>query len=210
MTRRRERFVLALSGGRISEKFFKAITAEVAGRRASFDRVHFFWADERCVPPDHEESNYRQAIEMLFQPAQISADRIHRIRGELPPDEAAREAERELRSVTQTAGSDCPVMDLIILGMGEDGHVASLFPADEQPENPSVFRVVRNSPKPPPTRVSLSYRAMAVARQVWVLISGDGKLAALRTSLSSPDSTPLSRVISSRNQTRIWSDSRVG
>jgi 6-phosphogluconolactonase len=101
-----------------------------------------------------------------------------------------------------------PVLDLIFLGMGEDGHVASLFPgASSEILNCTVpFLAVENSPKPPPRRISLSYAAIAASKQVWVLVSSAGKETALRESLAPSGKTPLARVIQSRLQTKIFSD----
>ena len=100
------------------------------------------------------------------------------------------------------------VLDLIFLGMGEDGHVASLFP-DAPPEIlscASPFLAIENSPKPPPRRITLSYAAIAAARQVWALVSGAGKQAALRESLRPGGQTPLARVLQSRSRTTIFCD----
>ncbi|MEY4384842.1 MAG: hypothetical protein RLY20_125, partial [Verrucomicrobiota bacterium] len=108
------------------------------------------------------------------------------------------------------AGSSSPTMpklDLVLLGMGEDAHVASLFPGhSSESDQTSVFLAVANSPKPPPNRVSLGHGAIAAAREVWVLASGLGKEAALRESLSSGARTPLALVIKNRAFTKIFTD----
>ena len=223
-------FSVALSGGRIAQKFFSKVAEQAKAADLSFDPVHFFWADERCVPPDNAESNYRIAKELLFEPLKIAENRIHRIRGELSPESAATQAEAELRSVVAQAsrlpgmrdsragcateaareegGNGQPVLDLILLGMGEDGHVASLFPGEPQTvmADPAVYRAVRNSPKPPPNRVTLGYSAIMSAKQVWVLASGAGKQAALRESLREGGETPLARVLRIRRGTRVFCD----
>jgi 6-phosphogluconolactonase len=198
---------VALSGGRITQKFFAETVALARTRKVSFDCVHFFWADERCVPPTDPESNFKMANELLFGPLKIAANKIHRLRGEDAPGDAAKTAAAELAGVVGKNDSGQPVLDLIFLGMGEDGHVASLFP--DAPANlmdiSVPFLVVENSPKPPPTRISLSYKTIFAAKNIWILISGNGKATAFRESLSPTGRTPLARVIAAR-PVKIFSD----
>lgn len=201
---------VALSGGRITQKFFMSTAEKGLARRVSFKGVHFFWADERCVPPDDDESNYKLANDLLFEPLKISDGQIHRLRGELPPGDAVAMAIAELSRIAPSQEGQ-PVLDLIFLGMGEDGHVASLFQnARFEPEKNAkcndAFIFVAESPKPPPQRISLSYKTIAAARQVWVLASGAGKEAALKSSLNADGQTPLGRVIKSRAKTEIFMD----
>ena len=180
-------------------------------RNVSFTGVHFFWADERCVPPNDPESNFAAADKDFFQPLGISPGNIHRIRGEDTPAEAAEAATAEILSIAPRAANGQPALDLIFLGMGEDGHVASLFPREPESmiADSAVYRVVVNSPKPPPNRVTLGYSAIAAARQVWVLASGAGKEVALRESLKPDGQTPLARVLRSRTQTKVFTDVRI-
>jgi len=209
---------VALSGGRITQKFFATTVGQAKARKIGDGgtpslpaNVHFFWADERCVPPDDPESNFKLANELLFAPLKIPANQIHRIRGEDSPQVAAKSAEEELRRVLSLKSDNQPVLDLIFLGMGEDGHVASLFP-DAAPEivNGTVpYLFIENSPKPPPKRITLSYAAITAARQVWVLVSGAGKAAALRESLCLEGLTPLARIMLTRSKTKIFSDIRL-
>jgi 6-phosphogluconolactonase len=202
---------VALSGGRIALKFFTSVVAQTKARELSLGLVHFFWADERCVPPTDPESNFKLANELLFAPLKIPASQIHRIRGEDSPKVAVKLAEEELRRVLSLRADNQSALDLIFLGMGEDGHVASLFPgaSPEILNCASPFLAIENSPKPPPRRISLSYAAIAAAKQVWVLVSGAGKEAALRESLRPGGQTPLARVIQSRSRTKIFSDIRL-
>ena len=208
---------VALSGGRVAQNFFAAIVEQARLRKIGDGgtpslpaNVHFFWADERCVPPADPESNFKLANELLFAPLKIPANRIHRIRGENSLETAAKFAGEELRRFAPDKNGR-PVLDLIFLGMGEDGHVASLFPdKTEGAISTDIFCAVKNSPKPPPDRVSLTYAAIAAAKNVWVLVSGAGKDAAFRESLSPAGKTPLARVIQSRLQTRIFTDLKSG
>jgi 6-phosphogluconolactonase len=199
---------VALSGGRITQKFFASVIGQAKVRSISFGKVHFFWADERCVPPTDQESNFRMAQELLFLPLNISESQIHRIPGEEVPEVAARKAAAEISGIVLERSEGQPMLDVIFLGLGEDGHVASLFPgeSEETSMNPAVFREVLNSPKPPAQRVSLGFPAIASAKQVWMLASGKGKEGALQESLSSNGRTPFARVLRMRSNTKVFSD----
>lgn len=199
---------VALSGGRITLKLFASVIEQANARRVSFAPVHFFWADERCVPPDDPESNFAAANQHCFRPLGIPPDHIHRLRGEDAPELAARQTAQELLRLAPTNAAGQPVLDLIFLGMGEDGHVASLFPREPESmlADQAIYRVIHDSPKPPPIRITLGYAAIAAARQVWVLASGAGKEAAWRESLRPGGQTPLARVLRLRPSTRLFTD----
>ena len=201
---------VALSGGRITQKFFTSVVEQDRVQKIPYTNVHFFWADERCVPPSDPESNFKMADELLFKPLKIAEDKIHRLRGELLPDEAVKIAETELRRVTAHNSDNQPVLDLIFLGMGEDGHVASLFPNSSEKflDTPAPFLVVKNSPKPPPTRISLSYKTIFAAKNIAILVSGAGKEAAFRESLSPEGKTPLARILQG-HPVKIFSDIKI-
>ena len=201
-------FRVALSGGRIARKFYASTVALATERQQSLAHVHFFWADERCLAPTDPESNYRLANDLMFVPLGVSRANIHRIRGEAAPEIAAAEASTEICGIGPLNQDGLPVIDLVILGLGEDGHVASLFPnADKEvTDSRQAYVSVADSPKPPAARVTLSYAAIAAARLVWVLASGQGKADALRKSLSLKGSTPLARVLESRQQSWLLSD----
>jgi 6-phosphogluconolactonase len=201
-------FTVALSGGRITRKFLAVCAKLAVMPGVDLRHVQFFWADERCVPPDDPASNYLLAYEALLQPAHLSNINIHRVRGELAPAHAAQAASEELRHICGASAADLPVLDLVLLGMGEDGHVASLFPGSTATEDDmtSVFLPVFEAPKPPPNRITLGHGPLAAARAVWVLASGPGKQLALRTSLVPEGTTPLARVIQRRAETTIFTD----
>lgn len=208
--RRGARHLVALSGGRIARDFFAATAAAAGVQGVSFASAHFFWADERCVPPDDPESNFGMARALLLGPLGVQDEAVHRIQGERDSGDAAAAAANDLRRSAPASTVGQPVLDLVILGMGEDGHVASLFPG-EPPDRftlPLVYRAVVG-PKPPPHRVTLGYPAIAAASQAWVLISGRGKESALQESLTSSGRTPLARVLQSRSSTRIYTDIRL-
>jgi 6-phosphogluconolactonase len=207
-------YSVALSGGRITKTFFEEIVGQVAANSRElgrvFDRVHFFWADERCVPPTDPESNYAMARELLFEPLKIPENQIHRLRGEGPETEALPEAISDICKWAPMSNGR-PVLDMVFLGMGENGHIASLFPeeSEEEENNPAIYRAV-TTVKPPPRRITLGYGAIAAAREVWVLISGDGKKEALKMSLPPNGTTPLGRVMSLRAETTIYTDVETG
>jgi 6-phosphogluconolactonase len=202
---------VALSGGRITQKFFASVVEQSKSRKTSLDRVQFFWADERCLPPSDPESNFRLANDLLFQPLKISEKQIHRLRGEDAPEAAAKAAESEIRSAVGANAQGQPVLDIIFLGLGEDGHVASLFPGEPEKwvSDKAVFRAIRNFPKPPPNRITIGYQTIAAARQVWMLASGTGKEKAFRDSLSPNGQTSFGRVLRLRSETKILTDIAV-
>lgn len=200
-------FSVAMPGGRIARQFLVAVAKRSRESELTLDHVDFFWSDERGVPPDDPASNFLLAQRELLSPLGIPAERIHRIRGELRSTVAAKEAAADLMRRVAADARGVPVLDLVLLGMGEDGHVASLFPGepDAVADSPDLFRVVI-APKPPPRRITMGYGPLAAAREVWVLASGLGKEEALRASLSDHGRTPLARVIESRPLTRVFTD----
>ena len=199
---------VALSGGRITLKFFATVIEMSRAQNVSLANVHFFWADERCVPPDDKESSFGAANEAFFRPLGIAADKIHCVLGEESPERAVEQANAEIKRIVPLNAAGQPVLDLVFLGLGEDAHVASLFPRETEAEraNPAVYRIITDSPKPPPTRVTLGYPAIAAAQQVWVLASGAGKETALRDSLAEQGKPPLGRVLQMRTKTKIFTD----
>lgn len=200
-------YTVALSGGRIAKTFFEEIVRQAkAMPDGLFQNVHFFWADERCVPPSDPESNYAIARQLLFEPLNIPAAQIHRLRGEGPEPLALSEAVNDILSVAPDANGQ-PMLDMVFLGTGEDGHVASLFPGEPATvmNDDAVYRAV-TAVKPPPRRITLGYEAIAAAWDVWVLVSGAGKEKSLKESLSPEGKTPLARVIRLHGETKIFSD----
>lgn len=193
---------VAVSGGRFATTLFSRF-AQLAPPTAG-EQLQVFWADERCVPPQAEESNFRLAQDTLFRLLTFPAANIHRIRGEVDPARAAELAEAELRAWVLDYQGNTPILDLILLGMGEDGHVASLFPGEPQVMcgDPRLFRPVIGS-KPPPQRVTLSYGAIAAARNVLILVTGAGKREALQRALDCDLDLPVSRVLQMREETDL-------
>jgi 6-phosphogluconolactonase len=206
--KRSEPHLVAFSGGRIAKTFFTEIVAAAKKSGVALGNVEFFWADERCLPPDDAESNFCLAEENLFRPMKIAPHKVHRLKGEVAPKDAVAEANETIRRIAPEDAGGIPVLDVIFLGIGPDGHIASLMPNAHpqviQSREPFVH--VDNSPKPPPNRISMTYPVLAAAKQVWTLISGDGKAEAFRESLRPNGTTSFARVLQSRKETRIYSD----
>jgi 6-phosphogluconolactonase len=181
---------LALSGGTTPGR-----TYELLGAKAEeLDDVEVWFADERCVGPDDAESNYRLVAQTLLAGAQITPERVHRMHGEAGPEEGARRYAEELRrqlSREDPPGASAPpvpVLDLIVLGIGPDGHVASLFPgaATLDAGEDAVSLGVTDSPKPPPERITLSLAVLLAARECLLLATGTSKADALAAALAPP------------------------
>ncbi len=172
---------VALSGGSTPGRTYELLAAEAE----LWQQVEVWFADERCVPPEDPESNYRLAAEALFDPAQIPAEQVHRMQGELGPPEGARRYAAELRGRLASLGGGPPVLDLVVLGIGPDGHIASLFPgATELDAGPdSVCLGVTDSPKPPPQRITLSLAVLRAARGCLLLATDASKADAVSAML---------------------------
>jgi 6-phosphogluconolactonase len=172
----RGRFAVALAGGSTPKATYEVLARDYADR-LDWSRVHVFFGDERTVPPEHEDSNYRMANETLLSHVPVGS--VHRMRGELPPAEAAAAYEEELREFFGTS-DEPPSLDLILLGIGEDGHTASLFPETSALEVHDRWVVANPVLKLQTTRLTLTVPAINAARTVGFLISGEGKAEALR------------------------------
>ncbi len=166
-------FAVALSGGSTPERTCELLATEHRDD-VDWEKVHFFFGDERSVPPDHEDSNYRMANGALL--SHVPAGSVHRMRGELPPAEAAAAYEVELREFF----GGPPAFDLVMLGIGEDGHTASLFP--NTPALDVTDRLVVENPveKLGTTRITLTAPAINASRKAVFLVSGGGKAEALK------------------------------
>jgi len=156
---------LVLAGGTTPRRCYEIL----AGLDVEWGRVAVLFGDERCVPPDHPDSNYRMAREALL--TRVAPATVFRIPAELGPEEGAREYARVVESVAP--------LDFVLLGVGEDGHVASLFPGHPLLKATGVTAGIRDSPKPPPERVTLTLGAIRDARQVLILANGTGKAEAV-------------------------------
>ena len=183
---RRERGVahLALSGGTTPGRTYELLAREMP----DWNEVELWFADERCVGPQDEESNFRLAHQALLAPAGVPPERIHRMEGELGPEEGARRYAQALSEHVCARAGAPPVLDVIVLGIGPDGHVASLFPgastldADER----ALCLGVHDSPKPPPERITLSLSVLRAARRCLLLATSAAKSDAVAAMLGEP------------------------
>ena len=172
----RGQFLIALSGGRTPEQVYEELSSRSSVAVQHWSNTHFCFSDERCVPPDHPESNYHLAEQALFRPLNIPQNRIHRMRGEHPdPHAAAQEYEDLLRTVTKTEQALWPHLDLVMLGVGNDGHTASLFPGTDALREHRRWATVGHAPSGPPTRLTLTLGVINQATVVLFLASGENK-----------------------------------
>ena len=171
-----EKFTVALAGGHTTEPLYRCLASELHDE-VPWERVHVFWSDERYVPPTDPDSNVRMARELLLNHVPIPEENVHAPRTDLAePGEAALRYEETLR---EHSG-----LDWVLLGLGEDGHVASLFPGrPELEERQRTVVAVHNSPKPPPVRLTLTPAAINAARDVHLLVAGASKRVALEAVL---------------------------
>lgn len=182
---------VALAGGSTPRAVHEALSAPPWAERIPWPAVEIWFGDERCVPPEDPESNYRMARETLLDRVPVDPVRVHRIEGERPDrDRAAEEY-----------GAALPeALDLIVLGIGEDGHTASLFPGSPALEETVRKAVAIRGPKPPPWRITVTPPVLCAAREVIVLASGESKSKAVARALSDhgdPKETP-ARIVRDR------------
>jgi 6-phosphogluconolactonase len=185
------RFVLVLSGGSTPRRLYTLLTGPTYISRIAWDRVEVLFGDERCVPPDDAASNYRMARETLLTHVPVSPSRVHRIHGEDVPASAASAYELTLRAVLGTPrGAPQPVvgrrLDLVLLGMGDNGHTLSLFPGSPTVHERGHWAVADTVDATPPTRVTLTSPVVNAAAHALFLVGGADKAPMLRRVLEGP------------------------
>lgn len=182
----RGQFVWALSGGTTPRPLYELLGSKRFASALDWSRVVFFWSDERCVPPDHPDSNYRMARAALLDKLQLQPAQVHRLHGEDDPASAAALYDSELRA----AGG----VDLVLLGMGSDGHVASLFPGSSALQETQRWVVTNVSPAGA-QRVTFTLPAINAAKVVLLLVAGADKAARVREALRDPSARlPVQRI----------------
>ncbi|HMQ17334.1 MAG TPA: 6-phosphogluconolactonase [Phycisphaerae bacterium] len=186
--RERGRFCLTLAGGSTPQRAYQLLADPPCATRIDWSRVHVFWGDERCVPPDDARSNYGMANAALLSRVAIPAANVHRIRGERPAAEAAAEYDGVLRAFW---GEAPPAFDLVLLGLGDDGHTASLFPHDPALREAQRWAAAVQRPDDPVARVTLTLPALNAAHTVAFVVSGRSKAAMLRAVREGPPNPAL-------------------
>ena len=186
---------IAISGGSTPQATFRLLADPDQPFLATvpWDKLQLFWVDERCVPPDHPESNYGVCRELLLTKVPISEANVFRMEGELDPEEAASRYESTLRNVMKLEGAESPAFDLVALGMGPDGHTASLFPNTEALNELGRLVVANHVPQKDTWRITLTWPVINQASEVAFEVEGKGKtdvVAEVLTDPRDPDRLP--------------------
>lgn len=189
--RSKDRLAVALSGGATPRALYSLLATAEFREKIPWPHIHLFWGDERCVPPNHRDSNYGLANETLIARVPIPAENVYRMKGEEDPQIAAFDYEQALRKFFGLSGRGLPRFDLIFLGLGEDGHTASLFPGSEVlPEKRRlVCAAYVKSFKS--NRLTLTLPVLNHAANVFSLVAGEDKASALRDVLHGKDNLHL-------------------
>jgi 6-phosphogluconolactonase len=183
-------FSIALSGGSTPRELHHRLASAPLAQRVDWQRVHVFFGDERCVPPDDPQSNYHVAQETLLSRVPIPPAQVHRMRGELPPEEAAADYTGQLEAFFE---DEPPRLDVIVLGMGDNGHTASLFPGLTAVHEQQRWVVAENVPEVGMWRITLTPVVLNLGHQVLFLVAGEAKASMLREVLEgayAPDERP--------------------
>lgn len=210
------RFTVALSGGSTPRLLYEALAARDAAR-IDWRNTHVFWGDERCVPPGHAESNYAMANQTLLSKVDLPAENVRRMRGELAdPRVAAREYDALLREFFGGYGSRRSTFDLILLGMGEDGHTASLFPQSPALEAATHWASAVQAPPgvTPRDRITLTLPPIVASVRCVFLVTGEKKHSVLASIRKDPAAAaslyPAARIAISRESTWLIDEKAAG
>jgi 6-phosphogluconolactonase len=204
------RFTIALAGGSTPKPIYERLATEEFAKRVDWARVQIFWGDERCVPPDHPQSNYHMTREALLDHVPIPALNVHRIRGEQNPREAAEAYGRELQAVfggdAEKGGPPAEGFDLILLGMGDNGHTASLFPGLPAVLEQCKWVMAQYVEVVAAWRITLTPVIINAARNVTFLVSGTGKAERLHEVIEGPYQPEVlpAQVIKPKNGRLTW------
>lgn len=179
------RFTVALSGGNTPRAVYSLLAKEYR-HQLPWEQVYVFFGDERHVPPTDPQSNYRMANESLLSHVPIPAQNVHRIPAELAPNAAAEQYQRVLENFFHLNPAEAPRFDLVMLGMGEDGHTASLFPGTAALQHQSRLVVANHVEKLKTDRITFTFPALNAAAEVMVIVAGANKAPVIRQIIHSP------------------------
>ncbi|MEM7336563.1 MAG: 6-phosphogluconolactonase [Chloroflexota bacterium] len=201
------RFLVALSGGSTPALLYELLNKRPYAEKMPWQDTHIFWGDERLVPPTNDGSNFKQAKNILLQNVPIPEENIHRAKGELSPADAVPDYLAQLKAVSLNDGA-LPIFDLVLLGMGGDGHTASLFPGAIQPieRETAVISVTANYDGRPANRISFTPLLINKSKNILVLITGENKAATVNEVLNGEtnlEKWPIQRIQPS-NGTLYW------
>lgn len=179
---------IAVSGGSTPKAAFHLLANPHERFRGAmpWDRLDLYWVDERCVPPDDPESNYHMTREVLLSQVPLPCGQVHRMQGELDPEAASSRYESELRNSFRLEGAESPRFDLVGLGMGPDGHTASLFPYTEAIHEMSRLVTANHVPQKDAWRITLTWPVINHAKSVFFLIAGEDKAERVREVFMGP------------------------
>ena len=183
----KNRFIVALSGGSTPRATHKLLAEEPYCSDIPWKKTRIFWVDERCVPVDDPGSNYGLAKNDFLDRIPIPIDQLHPMPGGVPPEEGAKKYQEEMEAFFQMGEEDFPVFDLIFLGMGEDGHTASLFPGKRSVVASERWVFAVKGGNPDVYRLTLTYDVMNRAKEIYFLVSGEGKAPIVKTVIEDKD-----------------------
>lgn len=198
------RFDIALSGGNTPKELFSILGNDYCDI-IPWARIHFWWGDERCVPPTSENSNFKAVNDLLFSKILVHENNIHRIKGEFEPNKEVVRYSKEIKENVICRG-DSPVFDLLILGLGEDGHTASIFPDQIELFEEERICVVTRHPLTGQKRITLTGRALNNAKRIFFLVTGSNKAMRISEIMNDDEAAKLlpAYYISPKNGSLIW------
>lgn len=199
-----EIFDIALSGGNSPKGLFSLLSKNYA-EEIPWERIHFWWGDERCVAPGNEQSNYKMTKDLLLSKVALPSENIHRVRGEAVPEEEAIRYSEEMEKTLNSRGKD-PVFDLIILGLGDDGHTASIFPDQLELFEHEQSCAVAQHPLSGQKRITITGNVLNNANQIFFLVTGKSKAMRISEIMNDSEAAKLlpAYYISPTNGQLVW------
>ncbi len=204
---------IAISGGTTPKRMFALLAAEPFRSEVPWDKLSLYWVDERCVPPTDADSNYRSANEELLSKVPLAGDCVFRMEGELDPEEGASKYEAALRNSFKLEGAQAPAFDLILLGMGDDGHTASLFPHSDGLNEMGRLVIANHVDNKNAWRITLTWPVINQGRDVVFLIEGAAKADRLHELLmgdSAPEPLPSPLIRQDTGTVHLLLDAEAG